>query len=67
MDTITTAPELGLGCHSYNTIHERILNPLNPSLSAGGSSGGAAAALASKMVCLSDRSDMFGSLRNPAG
>ncbi|KAL3769322.1 hypothetical protein ACHAWO_007521 [Cyclotella atomus] len=63
----TNTPELGLGCHSYNTIHGTTLNPFNPSLSAGEISGGAAAALASKMVCLSDGSDMFGSLRNPAG
>jgi amidase len=63
----TTAPELGLGCHSYNAIHGTTLNPFNLSLSAGGSSGGAAAALASKMLCVSDGSDMFGSLRNPAG
>lgn len=62
-----TAPELGLGCHSYNTVHGTTLNPYNLSLSAGGSSGGAAAALASHMVCVSDGSDMFGSLRNPAG
>lgn len=62
-----TAPELGLGCHSYNSVHGITLNPYNLSLSAGGSSGGAAAALASHMLCVSDGSDMFGSLRNPAG
>jgi hypothetical protein len=39
------APELGMGCHSYNKIHGATLNPFNLSLAAGGSSGGAAAAL----------------------
>ena len=34
-----------MGCHSYNTIHGTTLNPYNLSVSAGGSSGGAAAAL----------------------
>eukprot|EP00956_Cyclotella_meneghiniana_P001202 scaffold1350_cov56-Cyclotella_meneghiniana.AAC.15 len=61
------APELGMGCHSYNTIHGTTLNPFDLSLSAGGSSGGAAAAIASYMLCVSDGSDMMGSLRNPAG
>jgi len=63
----TNAPEIGMGCHSYNTIHGTTLNPYNLSVSAGGSSGGAAAALASNMLVLSDGSDMMGSLRNPAG
>ncbi|KAL7468923.1 hypothetical protein ACHAXS_009182 [Conticribra weissflogii] len=61
------APELAMGCHSYNSLHGTTLNPANPSLSSGGSSGGAAAALASYMLCVSDGSDMMGSLRNPAG
>mmetsp|Transcript_1480 Transcript_1480/g.3350 ORF Transcript_1480/g.3350 Transcript_1480/m.3350 type:complete len:530 (-) Transcript_1480:217-1806(-) len=63
----TNAPELGMGCHSYNTIHGTTLNPYNLSVTAGGSSGGAAAAIASKMLVFSDGSDMMGSLRNPAG
>mmetsp|Transcript_32539 Transcript_32539/g.68425 ORF Transcript_32539/g.68425 Transcript_32539/m.68425 type:complete len:519 (-) Transcript_32539:3821-5377(-) len=63
----TNVPELGMGCHSYNTIHGTTRNPYNLSLSAGGSSGGAAAALASNMLCIADGSDMMGSLRNPAG
>lgn len=56
-----------MGCHSYNNIHGTTLNPYNLALSAGGSSGGAAAALSSHMVAVSDGSDMMGSLRNPAG
>lgn len=63
----TNAPELGMGCHSYNTIHGTTLNPYNLDVSAGGSSGGAAAALASNMLIISEGSDMMGSLRNPAG
>ncbi len=63
----TNVPEFGLGSHSYNPVFGVTGNPYAPHLSAGGSSGGAAAALASGMMTLADGSDMMGSLRNPAG
>ncbi len=63
----TNTPEWGLGSHSYNPVYGVTRNPYNTSKSAGGSSGGAGAALASRMVALADGSDMMGSLRNPAG
>ena len=62
----TNVPELAAGSHTFNTIFGTTLNPVDPSRSAGGSSGGAACALASGMVPLADGSDMGGSLRNPA-
>lgn len=63
----TNTPEFGLGSHSYNPVYGITRNPYDTSKSAGGSSGGAGAALASRMVALADGSDMMGSLRNPAG
>ncbi len=63
----TNVPEFGLGSHSYNPVHGVTLNPFDASRTAGGSSGGAGAALAMNMVALADGSDMMGSLRNPAG
>lgn len=62
----TNTPEWGLGSHSYNPVHGVTRNPYDLSRSAGGSSGGAAAALAARLVPLADGSDMMGSLRNPA-
>ncbi|WP_248964862.1 amidase [Sphaerisporangium perillae] len=62
----TNTPEFGTGSHTVNEIFGATRNPYDPSRSAGGSSGGAAAALASGMVALADGSDMGGSLRNPA-
>lgn len=62
----TNVPELGLGSHSFNAVHGTTLNPYNPSVSAGGSSGGAGVALATGMQVIADGSDMMGSLRNPA-
>ena len=63
----TNTPEWGLGSHSYNPVYGTTRNPYDPSKTAGGSSGGAGGALATKMVALADGSDMMGSLRNPAG
>ncbi|GEO84260.1 MULTISPECIES: amidase [Alphaproteobacteria] len=63
----TNTPEFGLGSHSYNPVYGVTRNPFDQTRSAGGSSGGAGAALASRMVALADGSDMMGSLRNPAG
>lgn len=62
----TNTPEFGTGSHTYNSLFGPTRNPYDLSKSAGGSSGGAAAALASGMVALADGSDMAGSLRNPA-
>ncbi|SHF38371.1 amidase [Litoreibacter ascidiaceicola] len=62
----TNTPEFGLGSHSYNPVYGVTRNPYDPSCSAGGSSGGAGAALATRMVAFADGSDMMGSLRNPA-
>ncbi|MDF1670574.1 MAG: amidase [Roseovarius sp.] len=63
----TNTPEFGLGSHTYNPVHGATLNPYDPSLTCGGSSGGAAVALATGMLSIADGSDMMGSLRNPAG
>lgn len=63
----TNVPEFGLGSHSYNPVFGVTHNPFAVGRTAGGSSGGAGAALATGMVALADGSDMMGSLRNPAG
>ena len=62
----TNTPEWGHGSHSFNPVHGVTRNPYDVSRTAGGSSGGAAAALACRMVPVADGSDMMGSLRNPA-
>ena len=62
----TNTPEFGAGSHTVNPVFGATRNPWDPSRSAGGSSGGAAAALAARMICLADGSDLGGSLRNPA-
>jgi amidase len=62
----TNVPEMGAGSHTFNPIFGATRNPYNRDRSAGGSSGGAAAALASGLVSLADGSDLGGSLRNPA-
>lgn len=62
----TNTPEFGLGSHTYNSVFGTTRNAYDPALSAGGSSGGAAVALALGMVPVADGSDMGGSLRNPA-
>jgi amidase len=62
----TNVPEFAAGSHTFNPVFGTTLNPVDPTKSAGGSSGGAACALASGMVPLADGSDMGGSLRNPA-
>ncbi len=62
----SNVPEFAAGSHTFNPIFGTTLNPHDLGRSAGGSSGGSAAALASGMVALADGSDMGGSLRNPA-
>jgi amidase len=63
----TNTPEFGLGSHTVNRVYGATHNSYDPTRSAGGSSGGAAVALALRMVPLADGSDYGGSLRNPAG
>jgi amidase len=62
----TNVPEFGLGSHTYNPVFGATGNAWDPRFSAGGSSGGAAVALALRMLPVADGSDMGGSLRNPA-
>lgn len=63
----TNVPEFGLGSHSFNEVFGVTANAYDTRLSAGGSSGGAAVALAMRMLPVADGSDFMGSLRNPAG
>lgn len=62
----TNVPEFAAGSHTFNPVFGTTRNPHDLSRSAGGSSGGAAAALAAGLVPLAEGSDMGGSLRNPA-
>jgi amidase len=62
----TNTPEFGLGSHTFNEVFGITRNAWDASKSAGGSSGGAAVAIALGMVPLADGSDFMGSLRNPA-
>src|SRR6266508_4419791 len=62
----TNVPEFGMGSHTYNRVFGTTLNPYDRTKSAGGSSGGAAAALATGMLPIADGSELGGSLRNPA-
>jgi amidase len=62
----TNVPEFGMGSQTYNTVYGTTLNPYDRSKTAGGSSGGAAAALAAGMLPIADGGDLGGSLRNPA-
>lgn len=62
----TNVPEWGQGSHTFNPVFGVTRNPYDLTRSAGGSSGGAAAALACRMLWVADGSDMMGSLRNPA-
>jgi len=62
----TNVPEFGAGSQTFNPVFGATRNPWDRSKTCGGSSGGAAVALATGMVPVADGSDMGGSLRNPA-
>jgi amidase len=62
----TNVPEFGAGSQTFNPVFGATLNPYDTSKTCGGSSGGAAVALACGMLPIADGSDMGGSLRNPA-
>src|SRR6185436_10365209 len=62
----TNTPEFGAGANTFNEVFGATRNPWNTALTCGGSSGGAAVALATGMVWLADGSDLGGSLRTPA-
>ena len=63
----TNVPEFGAGSHTFNPVFGATRNPYDRGVSSGGSSGGAAVALACGMHPIADGSDLGGSLRNPAG
>ncbi|MDQ6640280.1 MAG: amidase family protein, partial [Pseudomonadota bacterium] len=62
----TNTPEFGLGSHTFNEVFGATRNAYDATKSAGGSSGGAAVALARRLLPVADGSDSMGSLRNPA-
>ncbi|PSJ26636.1 amidase [Streptosporangium nondiastaticum] len=62
----TNTPEFGTGSQTYNRVFGATTNPYDTRMTCGGSSGGAAVALACLMAPIADGSDMAGSLRNPA-
>ena len=62
----TNTPEMGAGANTFNPVFGMTRNPWNTTMNAGGSSGGAAAGLATGEVWLSQGSDVGGSLRTPA-
>ena len=62
----TNTPEWGLGSQTFNRAFGSTANPYDISKTAGGSSGGAAAAIAADLIPIADGSDMMGSCRNPA-
>jgi amidase len=61
----TNLPEFAAGSHTFNLVFGATLNPYDLGKSAGGSSGGAAAAVASGMLPFADGGDLAASLRNP--
>jgi amidase len=62
----TNTPEFGAGSQTFNALFGATRNPYDVTKTCGGSSGGAAVALACGMLPLADGTDLGGSLRNPA-
>ena len=62
----TNTPEFGAGSQTFNEVFGATLNPYDLTKTCGGSSGGAAVALACGMLPIADGSDLGGSLRNPS-
>src|SRR5256712_140457 len=62
----TNCPEFAAGGNTFNDVFGRTRNPLDPTRSAGGSTGGGAAALATGMIALAEGTDLGGSLPIPA-
>ena len=62
----TNTPEFGAGSQTFNPVFGSTVNPYDHGKTCGGSSGGAAVALATHMLPIADGTDMGGSLRNPA-
>jgi amidase len=62
----TNCPEFAAGANTFNDVFGRTRNPWDPNKSAGGSTGGGAAALATGMIALAEGTDLGGSLRIPA-
>ncbi|MEO5741907.1 MAG: amidase [Vicinamibacterales bacterium] len=62
----TNCPEFAAGANTFNEVFGRTRNPWDPTKSAGGSTGGGAAALATGMITLAEGTDLGGSLRIPA-
>jgi amidase len=63
----TNTPEFGAGSQTFNTVFGATRNPYDQAKTCGGSSGGAAVAVAARMLPLADGTDVGGSLRNPPG
>jgi len=61
----TNTPEFGAGSQTFNKVFGATRNPYDPRMTCGGSSGGAATAVASGMLPFADGSDLAASLRNP--
>jgi amidase len=61
----TNTPEFGAGSQTFNPVFGATRNPYDVTRTCGGSSGGAATAVAARMLPIADGSDMGGSLRNP--